>query len=171
MPNRRAPPAPPAATALHRGKDGPQLIRSPGRRWTEAAEARFLDALAASCNVTAAAAAAGYSCAAIYKRRRRDPGFATRWQEALEIGAAHLDALLLQRAIERLEGFVPDPATPIPEMTVRDALAVLGHHRREVAGLARSRRQWARPRSLDEMRDSILAKLEAFALPPPEDAG
>jgi hypothetical protein len=51
-------------------------------------------------------------------------------------------------------------------MSVKDALAILGHHRREVTGGPRSRRQWARPRSLDEMRDSILAKLEAVAPAP-----
>ncbi len=71
--------------------------------------------------------------------------------------------LLVQRATEMLEGFAPDPDTPIPEMTVKDALAVLGHHRNTVEGGPRSRRQWARPKSLDEMGDSILAKLEAIA--------
>jgi hypothetical protein len=99
----------------------------------------------------------------VYKRRRRDPAFAQRWQAALEQGSERLNALLLQRAIEALEGFAPDPDTPIPEMTVKDARAILGHHRREVEGGPRSRRQWARPRSLDEMRDSILRKLEAIA--------
>jgi hypothetical protein len=154
----------PAGTQVRAaGKDGPQVIRSTGGRWSDEAEAVFLDHLAASCNVAAAADACGFSCAAVYKRRRRDPAFARRWQAALEQGAQRLNALLLQRAIEALEGFAPDPDTPIPEMTVKDALAILGHHRREVEGGPRSRRQWARPRSLDEMRDSILAKLAAIA--------
>ena len=47
-PNR----AGPAGTALRAsGKDGPQLIASSGKRWTDEAEARFLDSLAASCNL------------------------------------------------------------------------------------------------------------------------
>jgi len=153
------------------GKDGPQLIRSSGKRWSEEAEALFLDHLAASCNVTAAAETVGFTRVAIYKRRRRDPAFAQRWQAALEQGYARIEMLLVQRAAEALEGFAPDPDTPIPTMTVSDARAILGHHRASVEGGPRSRRQWARPRSLDEMRDSILAKLEAIApaLPQPAD--
>jgi hypothetical protein len=156
------PPAP-SATAIVVGKDGPQRVNTCGKRWSEEAEGLFLDHLAATCNVTASAAACGFTCAAVYKRRRRDPAFADCWRAALEQGSERLNALLLQRAIETLEGFEPDPDTPISEMTVKDALAILGHHRREVTSGPRSRRQWARPRSLDEVRDSILAKLEAIA--------
>jgi hypothetical protein len=45
--------------------------------------------------------------------------------------------------------------------------------RREVEGGPRSRRQWARPRSLDEMADSIMRKLQAIAPRPllPRPAG
>ena len=170
------PPNGPRGTTILTGKDGPQLIRSQGRRWSDAAEVRFLDHLAATCNVTASASEAGFSAAAIYKRKRRDPGFAQRWQAALELGYSRIEALLLRRAEEALEGFAPDTELPIPPMSIKDALAILGHHRRAVERGPRSRRQWARPRSLDEMRDSILAKLEAFvphstmALPPPGTA-
>jgi hypothetical protein len=147
-----------------RGKDGRQLVCSTGKRWSDAAEALFLDNLAASCNVTASVRAAGFTPAAVYKRRRNDPGFAQRWEAALEQGYARLEALLLQRAVEEaLEGFAPDPETPLPQMTVKDARAILSHHRATVTGGPRSRRQWARPRTLDDMRDSILAKLEAVA--------
>lgn len=148
------------------GKDGPQLIRTTGQRWSEEAEDRFLDTLAASCNVSAAAEAAGFTRFTCYKHRRRDPGFAKRWDAALEQGAARIRALLLQRAIEALEGFAPDQDTPIPNMTVKEALAVLAAHDRRLSGGPRSRREWARPRSLDEMRDSILRKLEAIAPSP-----
>jgi hypothetical protein len=149
-------------TGILVGKDGPQLIRSTGKRWSEEAEAVFLDHLAASCNVSVAAAAAGFTRFTTYKRRRRDPGFAKRWQAALEQGYARIETLLVQRAIEVLEGFEPDPDTPIPVMTVKDAQSLLGVHRRSVEGGPRSRREWARPRSLDEMRDSILRKLEVI---------
>jgi len=54
--------APISGTILRAGgKDCPQLIGSSGARWTDAAEALFLDHLAASCNVTAAAGATGVS--------------------------------------------------------------------------------------------------------------
>lgn len=157
----------PSGTGILVGKDGPQIIRSRGQRWSEEAEGRFLDTLAATCNISAAAEAAGFTRFTCYKRRRRDPAFAQRWDAALEQGATRIHALLLQRAIEALEGFEPDPDTSIPTMTVNEALAVLGAHRRTIEGGPRSRRQWARPRSLEEMRESILRKLEAVA--PTED--
>lgn len=162
MTRRRIKSNSPPGLAVLVGKDGPQLIRIEGRRWSDAAEARFLDHLAASCNVTAAAEAAGFTRVAIYRRRRNDPAFAQRWQAALEQGATRIEALLLRRAEEALEGFAPDPDLPIPPMSVKDALAILGHHRRAVERGPRSRRQWARPRSLDELSDSILRKLEAI---------
>src|SRR6187401_409511 len=111
------PGAGPAGTGIRAGKDGPQLIRSSGKRWTEEAEAIFLDHLAASCNVTAAAEAAGFSREAIYKRRRHDPCFAERWQAALEQGYARIEMALVRRAADALEGLAPDPDTAIPAMT------------------------------------------------------
>jgi hypothetical protein len=159
------PPNPPAGTTILLGKDGPQLIRSTGKRWSDAAETIFLDHLAATCNVTAAAEACGFSARAVYARRRNDPAFAKRWQAALETGYVHIEALLMQRAVEALEGFAPDPAAAavVGQMTVKEARELLGHHRAAVHGGPRSRRQWARPRSLDEVRDSILRKLAVVA--------
>jgi hypothetical protein len=157
----------PSGTGVVVGKDGPQVIRSTGKRWSEDAEATFLDHLAATCNVTASAEACGFSGAAIYYRRRNDPAFAERWQAALETGYARIEMLLVQRTIDALEGFAPDPDTPVlAPKTFNEARQILGHHRAAVEGGPRSRRQWARPRSLDEMRDSILRKLEAIAPPP-----
>ncbi len=155
-------PAPAGTIVRASGKDGPQRVESDGHRWTDAAEAVFLDHFAASCNVTHAARACGFSTVAIYKRRRGDPGFAERWQAALEQGYARLESILVQRATDALEGFAPDPEVPIPPMTVKEALAVLQLHRASVKGEG-ARPGWrARPRSLDEMRDSILAKLSAL---------
>ena len=153
----------PRGTGVLVGKDGPQLIRTTGHRWSEEAEALFLDHLAATCNVTASAEAAGFSREAIYKRRRHDPGFAERWQAALEQGYARIEMALVRRAADALEGFAPDPDTPIPEMTVQDAVTILKLHGPAVKGEGRAPGWRARPRSLDEMRDSILAKLEAMA--------
>ena len=161
----------PAGTLLRGGKDGLQRVESRGKRWTDAAEAAFLDALAASCNVTHAARATGFSKEAIYKRRSNDPAFAARWQAALAQGYARIEMLLVRRATEALEGIAPDPGTPIPQMSVRDALAILQLHRASATGEGGRHPGWrARPRSLDEMRDSILAKLEAIERRRREDA-
>jgi len=58
----------------------------------------FLDHLAACCNVTRAAAAAGVGVSTVYDARRRDPVFAAQWDEAIEAGYATLEALLIERA-------------------------------------------------------------------------
>lgn len=121
IPARKTPPTGPAGTAVLVGKDGPQLIRSCGKRWTDASEELFLDHLATTCNVAASAAAAGFSKTAVNARRRRDPAFAQRWQAAVDSGVSRIEALLLRRAEEALEGWAPDTELPIPPMSIKDA--------------------------------------------------
>lgn len=165
----------PAGATLRCGPDGPQLQRSTGKRWTEEAEQRFVDHLAATANVRAATAAAGFTSSLVYRRRRNDAAFAARWEAALAQGYARIEALMVLRAERALEGCEPDGDKPGLEVTFKDALALLSHHSATIRGTGNRRGRWARPRSLDEMRDSILAKLEAFApyssmaLPPPAE--
>ena len=144
------------------GKDGPQRVASRGKRWTEAAEALFLDALAASCNVRHSAETAGFSTRAVYARRRRDAAFAAHWQQALEQGHARLEAGLVAAAIATIEGRMPDPDFPIPPMSVADVIAVLKLHRASVHGEGRSPGWRGRPRRLEEVKASILKKLAAI---------
>ncbi|WP_444857355.1 hypothetical protein [Sphingosinicella sp.] len=177
MPKRARSRAPaPAGTCLRAsGKDGPQLIRSAGARWTDEAEGVFLDRLAASCNVSYAAACAGFSTVTAYRRRRRDPGFAERWQAALAQGYARLEAGLLRAACATFaaderpdeEGedalFVPDPEIPFLPMSVAEAIAILKLHRASVDGAPARYPGWrGRPRSLEEVHASILTKLHAI---------
>ena len=146
----------------HSGKDGAQLVRTGRHRIGEADEQHFLDRLAASANVSLAAAETGFSTVALYNRRRRDPVFAARWDEAIAQAYARIEALLVDRAERALEGRPPDPDSPIPLMTVGEAIAVLKLHRASATGVG-NRPAWpARPRALDELRGSILAKLSAF---------
>lgn len=159
----RRPPSGPRGTCLRAGgKDGPQLIESRGHRWTQEAEDIFLDALASSCNYTLAAKRTGFSREAIYKRRRRDPAFAQRCQAAKAQGYARIEALLIEAAERALEGRPPDPDSPIAPMTVADAINILKLHRASVKGEGNSPGWRARPRSLEEVSDSILRKLAAF---------
>lgn len=155
----------PAGTMIHTGRHGTQLVATDGHRWSDEAEEIFLNHLAATANVMASAKACGFSTAALYCRRRKEPAFQMRWDAALAQGYAHMEALLLQRSIEALEGFEPDPDTPIVirDMTVKDALLLLGHHRRVLeGGPLRSRRRWERRKTFDECRESILTKIEAI---------
>lgn len=153
----------PEGTILRRGgANGPQIVHSKGKRWTDAAEEIFLDSLAASCNVTHAARACGFSREAIYARRRREPRFAERWDHALAIGYPRLEAALVRAAVDVMEGRAPDPDCPIPPMTARDAIAVLKLHQDRVHGAGRRPGWRGRPRSLAEVKQSILRKLSAM---------
>jgi len=110
-----------------------QLRRSPPNRLTHDGEQRFLAALSATANVRLSAAAAGFSHATFYARRRRSPAFAREMRLALQCGYERIEAALLQ-------GFAPashaddawrhnDPL-PIPKMTAAEALQLLQHHRK-----------------------------------------
>ncbi|WP_174279997.1 hypothetical protein [Sphingomonas bacterium] len=165
MPSRKRSDRPigPAGSIVRPGSAGPRLVNSRGLRWTDAAEAKFLDALAASCNVSHAARDAGFGGYTVYRRRRVDPAFAERWQVALTIGYGRLEELLLQRATEMLDGHAIDPDTPMPPVNFRDALTLLAQHRATVTGPpVQGKTRRARVRGLDEVRASILAKLEAI---------
>lgn len=153
---------PAGSVARASGKDGPQIVQSGGKRWTDEAEEIFLDHLGATCNYTLSAKRTGFSRQAIYQRRRRDAGFAERCQAAIAQGVARIDALLVEGAEAMLEGRAPDPASPIAAMTVQDAIAILKLHRPSVTGEGRRPGWRGRPRSLDEVKESILRKLAAI---------
>jgi hypothetical protein len=155
----------PAGRLLLRGPCGTQVRETKGHRWSDEAETLFLDQLAATCNVKLAGDACGFSHAALYRRRRKDAAFAQRWDAALAQGYTHLESLLLRRACDAMEGVAPDPtaAVRIPEVTVHDALILLGHHRRVVEGRPMSSRQkWQREVPIEDVRESILRKIDAI---------
>lgn len=144
------------------GPHGAQVVRTRGHRWSDEAEEIFLDALAVTCNAALAAGQAGFSAQTVYRRRRTDPAFAARWNEAMRQGVARIQLLLVRGAEAALEGRAPDAESPLPPMSVADAIAVVRMHG-EGQGGARRHRDWhARPRDLDEVRASILRKLDAI---------
>jgi hypothetical protein len=61
---------------------------------------RFLETLAETGNVTAAAAAAGISRGGAYDHRQIDDAFAAAWREAEEIAADKLEAEAWRRAVD-----------------------------------------------------------------------
>lgn len=154
----------PAGTGVRAaGKNGPQVIRTCGKYWTDEAEAQFLDALAASCNVRMAAEAIGYQTATLYWRRRRDQRFAARWQAAMEQGYARLEAMLLETAEETLAGRAPDPERPFARMSVKEAIDLLRMHQQAARGQGpRTPGRRPVPRPVEEVRASVLAKLSAI---------
>ena len=157
------PTGPAGAILRSHGKDGPQLIRSDGHRWTEEAEQLFLDCLAASNNATWAAEQCGFSREAIYARARRDPSLAEKMAAARALSHGRIEEGLTREAEDFLAGKPPDPDRPGPPMTIQDAINILKLNRpgRDSEG---RRPAWpARRRTLDEVHESILAKLSALA--------
>jgi hypothetical protein len=78
----------------------------PARRmnWTLDRQARFLEALAAGCNVMKACRAVGLEdTTSVYKLRMKSPAFRTAWAAALHEGYVRLELMMLERAIEGVE--------------------------------------------------------------------
>lgn len=157
-------PAGPAGAILRpAGKDGPQLVRSSGHRWTEEAEGIFLDALAVSNNATWAAEQCGFSREAIYARARRDPALAEKMAAARALSHGRIEEGLSREAEDFLAGKPPNPDRPGPPMTIQDAIAILKLNRQGRDSEGRRPAWPARRRTLDEVHESILAKLSAIA--------
>ncbi|PKP96798.1 MAG: hypothetical protein CVT74_15995, partial [Alphaproteobacteria bacterium HGW-Alphaproteobacteria-13] len=94
----------------------------------------FLEALAESSNVAASARRAGTNANAMYRERRRNAGFAARWQEALCEGFARLEAELLAEALVAPNGNVKDVTLKSRAQKYRLGLALLAAHRAAVRG-------------------------------------
>ena len=123
-----------------RAGSGAQLraVRKDG--WTAERRRIFMETLAATCNVSEAARTAGMNLSSAYYQKRRDPGFAREWAQALNIGYAELEALLLRQA---LFGTEEEEVTLDAEGMVKSRKVKRGHpnavgvrllvqHRREV---------------------------------------
>ncbi len=120
----------------------------------------FLKELSATCNVSRAIAASGKAGSSVYRKRRRDPEFAAQWQAALEVGYARLEAALVRRALEVVDGFaLVEDEQPVEKMTVAQAIDVMDKHRRSVAsGAAKTVRPQARQVATAEETDRAILK-------------
>ena len=108
-----------------------KLRQAAKRDWSAAKERKFLEVLAESCNVTLAAAA-GVSSTALYRHKRIDASFRRAWAEAVAVGFAELEMMLLRRALHGVERTIKGPDGEPAIMTDyndRTALALLRHHR------------------------------------------
>jgi hypothetical protein len=140
-----------------------QIARARLGDWSPAVERRFLDALGATCNVKAALAEVGKSKGSAYTHRKRWPAFARKWDDVIKEAYAALEIALLANA-ENLFS-TPDyaPETVIRDMGVADAIHLLHMHKNKVLGIGgKPGQRWRRPKTLEEVRGSILRKLEAI---------
>jgi hypothetical protein len=102
---------------------------------TKACEQAFLYALSATANVRLAAAAAGASARAFYRRRRENPAFAREMRLALKMGWERLEMAALQAALP--ESHADDQwrncdLAPMPRFTPDQAIQLLCLHDRSV---------------------------------------
>src|SRR5688572_7119556 len=105
----------------------------------------FFEALAETSNVAASAARANVPAPTVYRLKREDPGFATKWLAALQEGYDNLEMELL--------GYLRNPQ-PGYKMDVGAATRLLGKHRDTVE----------RRRALEEEEDeqAIRESIDAF---------
>jgi hypothetical protein len=74
----------------------PSTARNRDGGWRE----RFLEALAATCNVTVACKVAGVDRTTVYMHKEKDPEFDAAWQKALETAIELMEAEMHRRAFE-----------------------------------------------------------------------
>jgi hypothetical protein len=84
----------------------PQLKKRAKRDWSKAKAAKFLSALADTCNVSEACRRSGVAMTVAYRRRKMDAAFRSEWSEMIAIGYHRLEAVLLERAFNGTEKVV-----------------------------------------------------------------
>ena len=154
-----------AELVLRRSKRrGDQLVRAGPGRWSEKAEGIFLGVLARSANVRRAAAAAGFSTNALYYRRETYPGFAGRWDRALEQSKVHLRGLVISSGIATFDPESADEAGALPKVTVAEAISILRLKDGGPAGAGAERglRYGPPEPSIEEVRASVIRRLDAI---------
>lgn len=101
--DRRASAAEEDAAPVRIAPQGGRLLQRRRMRWVRFTEERrqvFLNRFAGGADACAAAEAAGVSYATVYLHRRRDPHFRERWDEALRMGYARLEAEVVRERLE-----------------------------------------------------------------------
>ena len=154
------------AELVVRGSNGrrTQIGRARVGQWTPRVEARFLAALAATCNVKAACAEVGKAHSSAYGHRQRWLAFARAWDAAIDEGYARIEAALVVRGCNVFSDPAAPSDNPITEMTAAQAIHLLHMHKNLVHGAGKAPGHPARhvPRPLSELKPGILRKLEAF---------
>lgn len=140
------------------GGKTPRMRKAQRRDWTKAKEAKFLSALADSCNVTFAAEEAAVSISSAYRRRKENAAFRAGWLEALSVAYQRLELVLLDRAFNGTEKLVKrrdGSEERMLEYSNQLGLTLLKMHR-DTAQAASTEFQ---PAQVDELRERLLNKL------------
>ena len=142
-----------------RGGKRVQIARARVGQWSPRAEERFLAALTASCNVKAACAAVGLSPASAYNHRLRWPGFARRWDAAIEVGYSQLELALIEAGCNLFSGAGLAEVAPLAGMTVAQAIHLLHMHKHAARGLGKRPGLPPREPDIEEIRAEVLRRI------------
>ena len=135
-------------------------LKKPSRRGLTAAKKEiFFETLATTCNVAAAVRAARIGTTTVYRERQKSAEFRTRWASAVRESYAHLELMLLERAmngtvrtVTRADGSVER----IHEYPNSVALTLLRSHR-DTAEAEAVRHE---PEDVEEIRDRLARRIE-----------
>ncbi len=150
------------------GKNGERQVRraQPGHL-SEQGEAMFLRELAATCNVSLACRAVGFTKSNIYKRRRRSDQFADRMDAALAQGHERLEFAVMESALCSLapeemaahwDELGVEPPSPLMVMTFDQVINAMGMHMKRVV-LGQKRRAHNEHVTTAEETDAAITKL------------
>ena len=105
---------------------GVKLARVGTRRWSAKAEGQFLVAMANCANMAVAASVAGFSKAAVSKRRLKDARFAAAWDLAMEVGQVRIQAGLIAQAARAydVDELLAEGEVALPPMSNAERMAV-----------------------------------------------
>lgn len=127
--------------------------------WTKGKERVFLETLAETCNVCAAAARAKVSTSRAYYRRRTNAAFRASWADAIGAGYQKLELAMLERALNGTEKIVfrrDGSEERVREYPNQLAMALLKMHRESAIEAT------SEPNEVDvaEVRERLLNKLK-----------
>lgn len=149
---------------LRRTKHGDQLVRAADGRWCRRVEESFFAELGRTACVRSAAAAAGISTTALYKRRDAYPDFAEQWRAVEDAAVQRLPGLLRAAGIASLDP--EEPAKGLPRVNVDQAIAIsrLKGPGAEGGAGGRGGRNRYRPKRAteEELTEALLKQLAAL---------
>lgn len=158
---------------VRRGKSGRLQIVTVGKtRWSARVEDGFIARLRETGNVTEAARAIGFCANHAWTRRRQWPGFARRWEDALEEStievefqlALYSNTIATARAKAKAKADAEEPGRPAPPADPEFALKFLKWREEKKAGRGRRGRGdlGPRPPTIEEVTEKIVQRVEAI---------
>ncbi len=155
-------------TTIAAGTNRPVQRRCKTHGWTDTRRAKFLDHLAASCNVLASCEAVGMTKPGLYALRNRDPVFAGQFRAALLVGYERLEAELLRKAVALFEGDVASGDgqcdAVVGQITVDQAIKLLDRHHAVLKRDDTARREIPHRATQAETDAMLSARLKALKL-------